>query len=595
MKKSIFLISALICFTQIRAQVLKSTSTNARTGSSVSKTITQPAQTPVPTRDVQLSPRRTGSVSTEAPVLTGVYKQAIRSNDGRPLEVLYTLNSDRKNAMTGTNSSAKEKSVKRFSKNPQHSGNNDWDCNTENVRVNIFDDSYMKVSVKSQAANIYPGFIYKFQNYINGSWKNETGDRKPIIISASVENMSGSPQETIQEPDINSTRNAIVNLFGRFTRKAEEIATGGYKVQVEEITSTSDLDIKVGATGYGGGFSGSNNFQFQKKTNARSFLFDCTKEMFTLDVAQPSGGFFNDPSRTTSDMMYISSVTYGLRIIALMQFEIADESVNNNFKASYDAIVGGGTAAIDVAKTVTNNKATINMFVVGGQSNTVYTEYTIDAMKLRLQEIQKNLNYNNSAPILYNFKNMNNELVRYSSATDWFSVTNCEPKSESDKGAAISTKIEFIRIDNQSEDDVDLYGTIRAELIDGAGNKVAPQYGNPYLLNLKSNEYIRKEELKNYGASLPVNNLTFLIEPGNVTGAKVLVHYWLNDRDGGSGDDPVKMRGRDADYLINGNKHYVQTIYLDELKRGSSIQRQAQFVDEDGDYPFTITINVERK
>ncbi|MFM9910965.1 MAG: hypothetical protein ACKVOW_16615, partial [Chitinophagaceae bacterium] len=416
-----------------------------------------------------------------------------------------------------------------------------------------------------------------------------------IVISASVENMSGSPQETIQEPDINNTRNAIVNLFGRFTRKAEEIANGGYKVQVEEITSTSDLDIKVGATGYGGGFSGSNNFQFQKKTNARSFLFDCTKEMFTLDVAQPSGGFFTDPSRTTSDMMYISSVTYGLRIIAIMQFEISDESINNNFKASYDAIVGGGTAAIDIARNVTNNKATINMFVVGGQSNTVYTEYSIDAMKLRLQEIQKNLNYNNSAPILYNFKNMNNETVRYSSATDWFPLTSCEPKSESNKGATITAKIEFIRIDNQADDDVDLYGTIRAELIDGAGNKVASQYGNAYLLNLKSNEYIRKEELKNYGANLPVNNLSFLIEPGNVQGAKILIHYWLNDRDGGSGDDPIKMRGKDPDYSLDGNKHYVQTIYLDELKRGTSIQRPAQFVDEDGDYPFTITINIEKK
>jgi hypothetical protein len=606
MKKLFIILCGVIYTGTLQAQVLKSKTLSATTAGvplkatvQTNNTIAKPVQNSSVNMGSNQSSKPVGGFNQKIPeVISGAYSQSVRTKDGKIIIVSYKVHESRlmNNVTTekiNKGSVASSKQIIPYSRNKKNSGDDNWNCASEDIKVNIRDDDYMRVPVKAQAANIFPGAIYKFQNYINGQWRNEDGNRNPIIISASVENMTGTPQETIQEPDIHATRTAIVNLFSRFTRKAEEVANGGLKVHVEEISSTSDLDIKIGASGYGGGFSASNNFQLQKKTNSRIFLYDCTKDMFTLDATQPAQGFFTDPNRADNDMMYISSVTYGLRIIALVELEITDEIINNNFKASYDALTAGGSAAIDVAKSINSNKVTINMFVVGGQSNTAYTEYTIDAMKTRLQDIQRTLTYNNSAPIMYHFRNMKNDVVRYSSATDWFPVTNCEPKSEEEKPADFSAQIQFIRIDNPSEDDVDLYGTIRAELIDGNNNKIGEARGNPYLFNLGGGQFIKREELKNYSGRLPVNDISFNVGAGNVPGSKLRIYYNLNDKDN-SGDDPIVMRGRSPEY-INGTRYFVQTIYLDEIKKGSPKQYNEGFVDEDNDYPFTITINVEKK
>lgn len=576
------------------SQTLKSKSVTSTTTVVTNKGAEQPTQQPLQNRGTQSSGKYGPNLKTEAsPAITGTYKQVVRTSDNKQIEVLYKVDTKTRDAATVSKTN-QEKRMNRQSINKKTGGDDNWNCSSENIKVNINDDSYMRVAVLAQAANLYPGLIYKFENYVNGQWKSESENRTPFVISTSVENINGSPQETVLQPDLGGIRSAVSTLYSKFTRKPDEIATGALKVHVEEITSSAELDIKVGASGYGGGFSASNNFHLNKKSNSRIFLFDCIKEMFTVDATQPSGGFFSNPNQATADMMYISTVTYGLRILAMVQFEIDEEKIKNNFKASYDALTAGGMASVDVARDITQNRATISMFVIGGQSNESYVEYSIEAMKKRIQEIQRTLTYNNSRPIQYQFRNMDNRVVKYSSATDWFPVTNCEPKSESEKPATFVANIQFISLVDPMEDDVDLYGTIRAELVDAAGNKLPSKYGNTYLLNLKNNEYIKSESLKSYSSQLPVNEISFDVGAEQVSGAKLLIHYWLMDEDD-SGDDPIKMRGKDADYLVNGNKHYVQTIWLDELKKGSSIQPVVGFADEDGDYPFTITINVQKK
>lgn len=528
-----------------------------------------------------------------SPSISGIYSQSLRTIDGRPVDVSYRLG---KNIYAATqvnaSNSVPQRMVRQFSKNYQTSHDGINNCSQENINVKITDDSYMKVPVESQAANIYPGAIYQFNNYINGSWKAETTNRNPIVISASVENMSGSPNEAIQSPDLNSIRQAKVNLFGRFSRKPEEVANGAFKVKVEEIWSSSDLDIKVGATGYGGGFSASNNFSYQKKVNSRCFLFDCTKEMFTLDVEQPSNGFFSQVPSVQSPMMYISSVTYGLRIIAMVQFEISNEEIANNFNGSYTALTAGGSVAVDIASKIDKGKATVSMFVVGGQSNTVYQEYSIDAMKTRLQQITGTLNYNTSKPILYVFRNMEDEVVRYSSATDWFPMRNCEPASEAEKPASFTVSVDYVRLDNYQQDDVDLYGIIRAEIVDGNGNTIQSNENLP-LADIGGGQYISSETIKSDKATNWFRKLTFNVGAGNVPGSKLKIIYWLKDHDSGP-DDQFTMAGRrQPDFINNGvDKYYIKVIDLDAAKLGTSLQDNSTFVDEDSENPVTITIGV---
>ncbi|GAB2814659.1 thiol-activated cytolysin family protein [Ferruginibacter profundus] len=522
-------------------------------------------------------------------VISGIYTQTIRSG-GVPVTIQYKLADKSYGVSANTIAGAEKGKPGYMSKNKTQSQNNEWNCSSEQIRVSISNDSYMKINYEAQAANIWPGAVYKFNNFIN-SRSDETGNRNPVIISTSNPNISGSVSETMQEPNLVSARQAIKNLYERFTRVPEDISLGSMQIHSEEVRSAAELDIKIGASGYGGGFSASNQFNFYKKNQSHIFLFDCTKEMFSIDAGKPAGGFFTDPARETADMMYISSVTYGQRVMALVEISLDDEKITNNLKARYEGLLAGGSGAIDIASDISNGKATVNMFVVGGQSAKAYPAFGITEMKTRLQQIIQSLTYTTSKPIRYTFRNMNGDIVKYSSTTDYFNSISCEPKSEDEKPASVNVKIASIHIDQMNQDDVDLYGLIFAEVNDAEGNRIW-EGQSKIMMSLSQQDHIRKEELKTYNQqNLPLKEIQINIPAGKVPGAKLTVYYSLSDYDSGSGDDRIKIRGQDG--TIKG--YDFQVIDLDPIKRGDQKRFATQFVDEDGDYPFTITIDVKKQ
>lgn len=519
--------------------------------------------------------------------VTGVYTQQIRSG-GVPVTVSYKLSKTLSAANISNNYGSDRGRVNYQAKEKKASSEEDWNCSSEQLKVSILDDSYMKINYEAQAANIWPGAIYKFSKFISGG-NDETGGRNPVVISTSNPNTSGAVTERLEQPNLDEARQAIANLYGRFTRNPADISVSSMQIHSEEVRSAAELDIKIGVSGYGGGFSGSNNFRFSKNEHSHIFLFDCTKEMFSMDVRQPNEGFFTDPARATADMMYISSVTYGQRVLALVEITADNETINNNFKASYNAMMAGGSGSIDIASSISNGKAVVNMFVVGGQSEKSFPAFSITEMKTRLQEIIRSLTYTTAKPIRYTFKNMKDEVVKYSSATDYFYNKSCEPKSEDEKPATVKVKIASIHIDQMDKDDVDLYGTIYAEVKDASGNRIWEGYSK-YLMSLNEKDYIRRAELKSYSQqNLPLKEIQINVPAGKVPGATLVVYYGLMDRDD-FGDDEIKMRGQ---YNKPGGFNF-QEIQLDALKRGDQKRYSAQFTDNDGDYPFTITIDVTK-
>jgi Thiol-activated cytolysin len=521
--------------------------------------------------------------------ISGVYTQTMRSG-GVPVTIQYKLAQKNYGTVASSNGIAEAGKPGYMSKNKTRSANNDWNCSSEQIRVSITDDSYMKINYEGQAANIWPGAIYKFENFIN-SRRDETGSRNPLVISTSNPNMSGSVSETMQQPDVDAARQAVRNLYERFTRNPDDIGVASMQIHSEEIRSAAELDIKIGASGYGGGFSANNRFNFSKKNQSHIFLFDCTKEMFSIDTRKPAEGFFTDPARETADMMYVSSVTYGQRVMALVEISLDDEKITNDFNASYNGLVAGGSGSIDIASQVSNNKALVNMFVVGGQGAKQYPAFGIAEMKTRLQQIIQSLTYTTAKPIRYTFRNMNDDVVKYSSTTDYFNNISCEPKSEDEKPATVNVKIASIHIDQMDQDDVDLYGLIFAEVNDAEGNRIWEGYSKT-MMSLSQQDHIRKEELKTYNQqNLPLKEIQINIPAGKVPGAKLTVYYSLSDYDSGSGDDRIKIRGQDG--TIKG--YDFQVIDLDPIKRGDQKRFATQFVDEDGDYPFTITIDVKKQ
>ena len=94
----------------------------------------------------------------------------------------------------------------------------------------------------------------------------------------------------------------------------------------------------------------------------------------------------------------------------------------------------------------------------------------------------------------------------------------------------------------------------------------------------------------------PKGEVTFRLNAQQQQGAVMLIWYWLNDYDGGSGDDFLSMReGRKIRYNKNGLDYFCRLVYLDQLKPGSQTANQFftdDFTDKDGDSFTQVAGNV---
>ena len=194
--------------------------------------------------------------------------------------------------------------------------------------------------------------------------------------------------------------------------------------------------------------------------------------MFSIKTSVGANGII-DPAYATRDMMYISNVSYGARVLAVAELETYDAESNAKAEAGIDYAVAGGSANFEYFSKQFNSKAVIKMYVVGGQSDQVTTVYTFDDVKKVCANILRTLNYKNAQPIKYQFSNVNNDLVLSNSATDYFITQSCVYTADAAKPAdrVFTASISSIMPINISETDLEIYGQVWAQAFDGKTGK----------------------------------------------------------------------------------------------------------------------------
>lgn len=575
---TVFLLSLIACFNLF-----------AQDRAARSRTTTTTTTVPMEKAPVEQQNRRMDSAS--APMYNGAlgnFSQTWTLSDGT--KVTNTFDLGREVAMSKPmNPGAKAKKQKVQERNQQDSSDDEWDCITKETRITLDNDDYLTVDNLDQAANLYPGAIYKFDNYVNGSWKAETGERNPITISTPATGVIGHSFETIGDPNKYSIRDGINTLTGRFTGTAN----GAFKMKAEEVTSQADANLKIGASGYGFGFSASYLFNMNTSERKKYFLIDCTQELFTIDTDVPNGGFFQTAGRQSKDMMYVGSVTYGVRVLASIETTIATREVAHQFEAAYSGLVAGGSGGLDAYMKNLNEHTVIKMYVVGGPQQGVYPAFNQAELISVIQGIFKNGTYASAQPIKYTFRNMEGAVVSSNSATDYFITRNCTPKVLPEKKPDYLYTVNLWNIRRGDDDDWQLYGQIWAQVYDAQGHEIGSVHGNDRLFDIREENHLSEQEgISGYTPNLEV---TFKI-PGELqAGATMTVWYWLNDYDGGSGNDFLSMRGGNKGKYKNGDFHFFRRIPLDDLKPASNTSQKRftdTFTDSEGDSFTEVSGNV---
>ena len=219
-----------------------------------------------------------------------------------------------------------------------------YNCITSNVSLTATSTDFINNDYSRQTAHIFPGAIYTYNHLYDGSFREETANRNPIIIGSSSTNMSSPTFEEVQTPNQANIHNALAKLFSRFHGDA---ANESMAYLVFESANNSDLNIKVGAGGSGYGFSFSNVFNTQDKEKHLYMTIDARKSLFTISVAAPDSGYFKTPVNGSSPMVIMGSVSYGVRVLANMEFTFLSKTDADNFKAQYSGFGFNANVSLD--------------------------------------------------------------------------------------------------------------------------------------------------------------------------------------------------------------------------------------------------------
>lgn len=522
--------------------------------------------------------------------LTGKYTYSWNMKDGTKVTSTFKIHDG---ATVPLNTNAPSSKVNVQERNQQDGGSdNDWDCITKEIKISLSNDDYLTVDNLDQSANIYPGAIYKFENYVSGSWLAENNARNPIVLSTPARSLSGQSYITIENPNAYTIRDGINSLTNRFTTVPASMANGAFKMKTVEVFSQADASLKIGASGYGFGFAASYLFNFNTSEQKKYFLIDCTQELYTIDTQKPDGGFFNDASIATPDMMYIGSVTYGVRVLASIETTINSRETAHQFDASYSGLVAGGSVELDSYMKTLGQQTTIKMYIVGGALQGVYPAFNKTELINVIQGIFKTGTYASAQPIKYSFRNLQGGVVMSQSATDFFATRSCTPKPQPETPAPdITYTVELTSLNRGSDSDWEPYGQIWTQIFDRNRKEIYSVMGGDRLMSIDKPNHLSSDD----SGYKPKGKVTFRLKPEQQQGAIMLIWYWLNDDDD-SGDDFLSMReGRKMRYNKNGIDYFCRIIYLDRLKPGSQTANEFfadEFTDEDGDSYTQITGNV---
>ena len=317
-------------------------------------------------------------------------------------------------------------------------------CSSSRITVTARTADFGVVDVTRQMPHIYPGAIYSFTSFSNGQFKEENSNRNPFSICTDLNVKNGVPFEVINNPsDPNSIRTAISNLSNRLPINP---GTLGFTSQVFESCKTADMNLKLTAGGSGYGFEASNDFSTSRNEQHIYLTIDARKILYTLNTTPPETGFFKTiDQEKTPNLMVISSVGYGVRVLANLDIKFKSQKDADQFKASYSHFGVKGNVDLDYFSGNTSVETKINAYVVGGPTNTTIS-FDKSELKKEIQRILSETNTSNAKPISYQLMSMSGDVIGTESATDQFSVTQCLPVSK------LQDAILSIRTGNEDKD-----------------------------------------------------------------------------------------------------------------------------------------------
>jgi Thiol-activated cytolysin len=342
-------------------------------------------------------------------------------------------------------------------KTTEKNNGSQWDCTSSTVSLTANSSSFMNGNYETTAGHIYPGAIYTFDNFFNGSFKEQQGVRNPVQLVLEDANIDGSVYVNVKNPSMGTIGNGVNKLIHELKGR---VSIQDFRFQTYQTGNNATQALQIGGGGSYAGFTVSASFSTSSSSNTVNMTIDAKKILYTIELGSQDSAFFVDPKiENTRNLMVMSSVSYGIRVLGNYTYTFNSSSEAAAFKASYSGFGGSASAQMNQISSNSSVSNTINYYVVGGPGNGTLA-FDRKQLEKQLNQVISNATWDNVVPIEYSFSDMAGDLIGSYSSTDDLTQRQCVPNTTAAKLQSIFVTFSTGQDgkDNDTHYNISLYG-----------------------------------------------------------------------------------------------------------------------------------------
>ncbi|MGJ8743566.1 thiol-activated cytolysin family protein [Polaribacter sp.] len=442
--------------------------------------------------------------------------------------------------------------------------NNGLECVNQTITVDANSSSFKEFVNEGNSDWINPGVILNVEDFLDFNRKPFIAARNPITISTNL-TRSGSSKLVIQNPQSVSNIQDALNTL----KKGGNVASN-FSFDYSEIHNIDELSIGV----YGEyrnnliGLETSAGYATRNRKEKHYYKVEVFQNMFSISVdALVAEDIFVDKQPNLQDLLYVSKVNYGRRVIIILESDVKFTSKESELRVEIDRLFQGGVAEFDYNRLRIKRNLDIKAIFYGGDPDNDFRlvgnlieSGNLDANKsLKSYFTQLESNAEQALPISYELRNLNNDRLGMRSVFTQ-DIRSCTPKLT----ANLELKVTLTGIQNintrSSQTKSDSYGLqqyidykqSRGDIKEGTMNKQSIKSKNEFrlfpnrigvanedgkvhvnqIINGNGDHKIAVQENKIQNPFNINNSLTFTIKPNlfdETVNTRFRIHSWLKE------------------------------------------------------------------
>ncbi len=277
----------------------------------------------------------------------------------------------------------------------------------------------------------YPGAAYNYNQYITNNTQpaHNKSERNPIILQVSSITGNGK-QVTVEDPTSNNLVEAVGQLKSSLPLQAYNIST---EIYVKTIVNDASFALNVEAGGGGFGFNVNAKLGIKYESRKTYMSIDAKQKNFLITANRhdrAEGGFYKDEvENAKNENVYMSSVTYGRRVIGVIETELDEESSEIGLEASYKGFGASANLGLGILNKMSSSKTSVRLLFIGGKGDVITIPNPTEAsVKAVIDNWMTNTDALGAVPVEYTFKNMRDIGMRWESVASNINYKQCVPK-----------------------------------------------------------------------------------------------------------------------------------------------------------------------